>query len=133
MSSIAKAAAHRLLASMGLQVSRIAETSANEYPVEFDEADRAIVDHVVANRLSMAARERLFATLLACRHVCEAGIPGDFVECGVWRGGNSLIAADVFRRYAPNRHVYLFDTFAGMTAPTDRDVSIHGTQAAPKF
>jgi hypothetical protein len=95
--------------------------AALEFPVEFDEGDRRIVGRVIERKLSMTGRERLFATLLACRHVAMAGIGGDFVECGVWRGGNSLIAADVFARLAKTAKVHLFDTFAGMTEPTEHD------------
>lgn len=107
------------LAKIGL-----ARKSANhpQFPVEFDAADREIVSRVIEKKLSMAGRERLFATLLACRHVASNGIEGDFVECGVWRGGNSLIAADVFSRLCKPAKVYLYDTFAGMTPPTSIDL-----------
>lgn len=95
----------------------------SDFPVECDDGDRRILQHVLDRRLSMAGRERLFATLLACRHVVRPGVPGDFVECGVWRGGNALIAADVFARAGGDAAIYLFDTFAGMTKPTEHDVA----------
>lgn len=44
-------------------------------------------------------------------------VPGDIVECGVWRGGAMMIA----RAIRPDRIVWLFDTFDGMTAPTEAD------------
>jgi len=112
---------NKLLKPAGLALTR--QTGrALELPVEFDDSDRSIVRHIIDNRLSMTSPERLFATLLACRHVLESEIPGDFVECGVWRGGNSLIAAQVFARQPDDaRAIRLFDTFAGMTEPTDDD------------
>ena len=119
-----------LLASAGYRLSRLAPKG---FPVELDAGDREIVAHVAARELSMASAERLFATAMACRYVCEHAIEGDFVECGVWRGGNALIAADVFRRLAPQRKVWLFDTFAGMTEPTARDVSSGGAVAAELY
>jgi O-methyltransferase len=102
------------------------ESSRNSmlYPAEFDDADRSVFDYVLSNNLTMVGRERLIATLLACKHVCSAGIEGDFVECGVWRGGNSLVAADVFDRMMTKKRVYLFDTFAGMTEPAEIDERI---------
>ncbi len=103
------------------------------FPVEFDLDDRRIVDYVVSNLLSMASPERLFTSWMACRHVCSQRIEGDFVECGVWRGGNSLLAADVFRRLDAHRKTFLFDTFAGMTAPTDFDVDRSGRLALDKY
>lgn len=119
-----------LLAKAGYRLSRL---QPKDFPVEFDAHDKAIVSHVARSELSMASAERLFATVMACRYVCEHAIEGDFVECGVWRGGNALIAADVFRRLAPARKVYLFDTFAGMTEPTAADVSRGGAGAQEQY
>ena len=49
-------------------------------------------------------------------------IPGDFVECGVWRGGNTLAAALSYLRHGSRLpDLYLFDTFEGMSEPTDVD------------
>lgn len=119
-----------LLAKAGYRLSRLEPKG---FPVELDAGDREIVAHVAARELSMTSAERLFATAMACRYVCEHAIEGDFVECGVWRGGNALVAADVFRRLAPQRKAYLFDTFAGMTEPTAHDVSRTGADAGPMY
>jgi hypothetical protein len=97
------------------------DKTAVQFPVEFDEPDKTIVQRVIDKKLTMTSRERLFATVFACRHVMDAGIEGDFVECGVWRGGNALIAADVFARTGAPGSICLFDTFAGMTAPGEED------------
>jgi hypothetical protein len=127
-------ALNKILKPAGLQLTRFS-ASILAFPVEFDDSDRTIVRHILDNRLSMVSPERLFATLLACRHVVAAAIPGDFVECGVWRGGNSIIAADVFGRQPGNaRRIRLFDTFAGMTEPTDDDfTNLDGVSARIKF
>jgi O-methyltransferase len=98
------------------------------FPVELSKEDRAVFDYVRTNALSMAADDGLYATLLACRYAAEAHIPGDFVECGVWRGGNAILAADVFKRLAPSKKVYLFDTFSGMTAPTAHDGEVAASE-----
>lgn len=39
---------------------------------------------------------------------------GDFVECGVYRGGTALLAADVFNKAGAQGKFHLFDTFAGV-------------------
>src|SRR5712692_4198610 len=42
-------------------------------------------------------------------------IPGNFVECGVWRGGASFLMADLLRSAgARDRKVWLFDSFQGL-------------------
>jgi O-methyltransferase len=69
--------------------------------------------------------ERLAAMLDAVLSVNENLIRGDIVECGVWRGGNIMLA----RRFAPDRVCWLYDTFAGMTKPQEIDVTRSGRPA----
>ena len=120
---IGKRYVQRLVGAFGYQIVRrnVAGLDGYAYPVEFDDDDKSIFDYVLSNELTMVGRERLIATLLACKHVCQTEVEGDFVECGVWRGGNSIVAADVFGRMKPNKLVFLYDTFAGMTPPTEID------------
>jgi O-methyltransferase len=90
-------------------------------PVELTPAELRIIEDIKSCGLSMVSDERLWSTLMACKYCVSEGVEGDFVECGVWRGGNALIAAAIFRLYGIKKSVYLFDTFGGMTAPTDKD------------
>lgn len=123
---------NRLLSAVGLRVVRSVDLE-RRFPVEFQQADKAVFDYVRSNGLSTSSDQRLFATIMACSYVVEKGIEGDFVECGVWRGGNSIIAADVFRSRTARKAVWLFDTFAGMTEPTAADVNFRGEPADVKF
>jgi hypothetical protein len=113
-------------------VLREAEAQENALPVEFTEDEKSLINYVCENRLSLVARERLFATLLSCKYVLENHIEGDFVECGVWRGGNSIIAAGVFKLYNSRKKVYMYDTFEGMTAPTEADIKLQGDHSTAK-
>ncbi|MBD8876015.1 TylF/MycF/NovP-related O-methyltransferase [Roseibium polysiphoniae] len=90
-------------------------------PVELSIAEREIIDDVIAGGYTMTSVPRLVATLKACRHVVEQDIDGDFVECGVWRGGNAILAKKVFELLGSKKQVFLFDTFEGMTKPTLHD------------
>jgi O-methyltransferase len=72
---------------------------------------------------SMASRERLYAVFQAVQYVNVNRIPGDLVECGVWRGGASMVAAlTQLSQGKTSRQIWLYDTFAGMTTPTEKDV-----------
>src|ERR1044071_9370324 len=42
---------------------------------------------------TMTSIERMYALWQAARHVVDKGVKGDVVECGVWRGGSSMLAA----------------------------------------
>jgi O-methyltransferase len=76
---------------------------------------------------TMTSIERMYALYQAVRHIEAAGIDGDIVECGVWRGGSSLLAALTLRALGnTSRTLWLYDTFEGMSEPTERDVAIDG-------
>lgn len=100
-----------------------ADQGPDAIPVEFTKADVDVLRFVADRKLTMVSRQRLIATINACKHAVLTGTPGDFIECGVWRGGNALAAKLTFENYGSSKHVYLFDTFAGMTAPTEHDTS----------
>lgn len=70
----------------------------------------------------MTSAERLWALIRAVRYVVDNAIPGDFVECGVWRGGSAMAIALTLKDLGAERQLWLYDTFAGMTAPTGNDV-----------
>jgi O-methyltransferase len=56
------------------------------------------------------------------RDVVAEGVPGDLVECGVWRGGAAFLMADVLLRAGVHdRRVWLFDSFAGLPQPSQQD------------
>lgn len=84
--------------------------------------ERELVDR--ARGYTLTSPERLIATADAVGYLVERDIPGALVECGVWRGGSVLTMVSVLLRLGiTDRDVYLYDTFEGMTAPSDRDTS----------
>lgn len=85
----------------------------------------------VARGYTMTSKDAMYALYCAVNYVLEREIPGDFVECGVWRGGSSLLAALVLkRRREAGRRLFLYDTFEGMPPPTALDVDKDGVSAA---
>jgi hypothetical protein len=77
--------------------------------------------------LSMASGDAMYALWRAAQYVVDAQIPGDFVECGVFKGGSTAMAAEAFKFAGDTtRKFYLYDTFEGMTEPTARDVDFSG-------
>jgi len=87
-----------------------------------------IMDSVLP--LTMTSPERIFALITAVVYACEKGIPGDFVECGVWKGGSSAaIAKTLVHMKATDRSLWMYDTFDGMSEPTESDVDFMGQTA----
>lgn len=53
-------------------------------------------------------------------YVLEAGISGDFVECGVWKGGSVALMAYVMNAKGDRRELHLFDSFGDICEPDAR-------------
>ena len=80
---------------------------------------------------TMTSWQRLYSLHMAVKHVVDAGIEGDLVECGVWRGGSMMMAALTLAYLGQtSRKLYLFDTFEGLPKPDkDKDIDIWGNNA----
>jgi len=71
---------------------------------------------------TMISVERAFAVFQSVQYICTNNIEGDWVECGVWKGGASMLAALCFMKLSDfYPHLWLYDTFTGMTAPDEHD------------
>ncbi|MEH2377969.1 MAG: TylF/MycF/NovP-related O-methyltransferase [Nostoc sp.] len=66
---------------------------------------------------------RLFSLYSLARKICIEDIPGNFVECGSYKGGAAALLAFVIKRYSLRpRLLYACDTFEGMPEPTGVDI-----------
>lgn len=70
---------------------------------------------------TMTMPPALYTTIKAIEQTQRKGVRGDFVECGVWRGGNTIIAGLMRKRLGADYTVWAYDTYAGMTPPTEYD------------
>jgi hypothetical protein len=84
---------------------------------------------------TLTNEERIAALLNAVTYVVEQKIPGDIAECGVWRGGSMMAVALalMYREDVCRRHLYLYDTFEGMSEPTKHDQRFDGLSAKSEF
>ena len=122
---------NKIFAAFGYKI--IAKDAFNN-SLDLTDQEKKILDFVFENKLTMGSKVNLAATILAARYVCQNEIKGDFVECGVWRGGHGIAAALTFKLYNRKNRVICFDTFLGMTKPTDVDISNHNNlKAITKF
>lgn len=72
---------------------------------------------------------RLTGMADAIKYVDHEKIEGDIVECGVWRGGNLILA----RKLSPKRTCWLYDTFEGMPPPGEHDKKKSGATAMESY
>lgn len=86
------------------------------------ETDREIVSRALPYTMTGVAR--LQAVVDSVRYCVARELPGAFAECGVWRGGSVVAMILTLRQLElDDREIYLYDTFEGMTEPTEHDVS----------
>ncbi len=103
------------------------------YPVDMRSEKEFIALYERIRPFTMVSPDRSFALYKAVAYVHDAGISGDIVECGVWRGGQSMLAAEVLLgKGDTTRTFWLYDTYTGMSEPTEHDVYIHPEEAAPQ-
>jgi hypothetical protein len=99
-----------------------------EFPPDFDEATAATFRSV--EPFTMTSMERVFALCKAVEYVVANDIPGDIVECGVWKGGSMMAVARTLMARRAVRKLHLFDTFEGMPPPAEVDKDFKGVPAA---
>jgi hypothetical protein len=80
---------------------------------------------------TMTSEERLASLCQAVAYVVKNNIEGDFIECGVWKGGSTMAAALALTHLGDlQRSLFLFDTFDGMSEPSEADVLASSKQSA---
>ena len=105
------------------------ENKKQTYSTDFEAFHINIINKV--KPYTMTSNERLFGLIEAVKYVIKHDIKGDFVECGVWKGGSMMTIAETLLQLGiTDRQLYLYDTFEGMTAPTENDVDSLNRTAA---
>ncbi len=90
-------------------------------------ADLSAEQHALFERVrpyTQTSRERITTLADAVGYIVRGNVPGDLVECGVWRGGSSMaIAMTLLDLGSSHRGLWLYDTFTRMppAGEWDRD------------
>jgi O-methyltransferase len=80
---------------------------------------------------TMTPPENVYSLIKAVEYVVKNDIPGEIVECGVWKGGSMMAVAHTLAKLGNvEKHLFLFDTFDGMSEPTELDRNWRGESAA---
>jgi hypothetical protein len=98
-----------LLRSMNLQLVR---------PAPFTVAERLEGKTWPGLADTMVGMKRLDNLHACLRSVLADGVPGDFIETGVWRGGSCIFARGFLAAHGvTDRRVFVADSFAGLPPP----------------
>lgn len=117
----------KILANLGYQLNKVNVANEKKFP-DFSKKDLALISFV--QPYTMTSPERMFSLINSVEYISANKIEGDVVECGVWRGGSSMIMAKKMLELNQNqRHIYMYDTYDGMSEPTDSDLQHDGQVA----
>lgn len=120
---------NKLLNLFDLHIYRVSR----EVDIDFDEEGFQDIYNLCAP-YTMTPKERMYSLYNSLNYIIDNNIPGDFVECGVWKGGSAMMIAKFLKiKKIENRKIYLYDTFEGMVKPGDSDINLWGEKAADKF
>lgn len=93
----------------------------DQFRIDLEPEFRDIWEEVRA--FTMTGMERGYGLFQAVRYLDARGIEGEFVECGVWKGGSCMLMIRTLQSLASeSRTIRLYDTFEGMPEPGDEDV-----------
>ena len=93
---------------------------------DLTEGDFSIIEKV--KPYTMTSIERIKTLLDSVEYINKYQIEGDFVECGAWRGGSVMaMLLKLISVQNATKRVWVFDTFMGMSEPSDidRDLNNH--------
>ena len=79
------------------------------------------------------SKERFLSLYHSINYIYKNNISGDFVECGVFKGGSAMMMAYAMKEFdlnnENNKKIWLYDTFEGMANPSEHDENIFNQKA----
>lgn len=119
---------NRPLHWLGLKLVRLSSLDQLQTAAQTDRskdirADAAFMEiFMKVHDKTMVGLERSYVLYKMLHSLLDHNIPGDLVECGVWKGGSCMLMACVLlQRGETHRRIWLYDTFEGMTKPGEAD------------
>jgi len=85
-----------------------------------DKLDKEFIYSFVRN-FTLLSKERVICNIDCIQEIVKNNVQGDVVEVGVWKGGSIMSMMYALKCLNEKRKVWLYDTFEGMTPPTELD------------
>ena len=88
----------------------------------------------ICNKESLnVSKERFLSLYQSVNYIYKNNIPGDLVECGVFKGGSAMMMAYSMQEFNKDHNeekkLWLYDTFEGMANPSVHDENILNQKA----
>ena len=86
---------------------------------EISKIEKKIIS--ISRKYSMTPEIRMYVLSQAIKYIKNDNLEGDFVECGIWKGGNIILFQKFNLLFKLKKKIYGFDTFEGMSEPGKED------------
>lgn len=97
-------------------------------PIEANKFERGLIAE--CSPFSMTGNTRMWSLIQSMEYIMNNNIKGDFVECGVWRGGNLALMRKFCNYHKLEISIFGYDTFEGMPDATQEDIDLNGNLAS---
>tara|TARA_B100002051_G_C16557086_1_gene545579 strand:+ start:132 stop:887 length:756 start_codon:yes stop_codon:yes gene_type:complete len=116
---------NKILNKFGYQIQKI--DTKLKLPIEFSQDELNLVTSI--EDYTMTGRIRIISIINLYKDIINREVEGDFVECGVWRGGNLILVQKLNEIHQQKKNIFGFDTFEGMTKPNEFDFDLRNENA----
>ena len=81
---------NKIFSIFGFKISKIFKDKIkNPFPIEAKDNIKDIIK--ICIKYSMTGEKRMYVLSEAIKEVKRKNLDGDFVECGIWKGGNIIL------------------------------------------
>lgn len=104
----------------------------DDYIIECNDEDRDNIDKAI--KYALCKRPNLWSLIQSIKYLSEEKINGDFIECGVFKGGSLGIMALYAEKFQMNCEIYGYDTFDDgfLNSPlNDKDITLKNKKIVP--
>jgi hypothetical protein len=96
-----------VLGSFGYEISKRNPQSESKrftpLHASFNELDNKVIEedffaiYAICKKYTMTSIEKLYSLYCSVKYLIKNRIEGDFIECGVWKGGSAMLVALILK------------------------------------
>lgn len=118
------------MSAVNLQVVR-KRSIQSQIPIEADDFQKRLIE--TCGVCSMTGPIRMWSLIQPLDYIKDQNIPGDLVQCGVWKGENLALISKYRDKLELIKRIFGYDTFDGMSEAEDVDVDVDHEGNAAKL
>ena len=122
----------KILNLMGYEIiSKSSPKNFKDRIPEISKSDQKLINE--CKKYTVNSELAIWCLINSIRYILENNIKGEFVECGVFKGGNIILMQKMLDKFNIQKKIYAYDTFEGMAKPSKFDIDIIGQKASKRL